>query len=66
MKLLLEDLEKKETKSEKAIDTTVMLWSILFGLIIVQKLWKYIGKPAYNHYSAKNSRTNSEDDLSHS
>ena len=70
LKLLIEQLQQQQTQdnnaSNKSISTVTTLWIVLFGLIILQKVFKYIAKPMYRHYSATNTRHNSEDDDSKS
>ena len=70
LKLLIEQLQQQQAQdnnaSNKSISTVTTLWIVLFGLIILQKVFKYIAKPMYRHYSATNTRHNSEDDDSKS
>lgn len=66
LKLLIEQLQQQQTQNNsetnKSISTVTTLWIVLFALIILQKVFKYIAKPVYKHYSATNTRHNSEDD----
>ena len=62
-KLLIEQMQTQQTNNNeqnKSVSTVTTLWIILFGLIVIQKVFKYIGKPIYHHYSAVNTRHNSD------
>lgn len=63
VKLLIEELQKNESKAENSITTVTTLWTVLFGLILLQKLWRYIGKPMYKNYSRRNTPNNSDSDI---
>ena len=58
LKLLIEELNKKDNTNK--YDTLTIVLIVLFGLILCQKVFKY-GHRAYKHYSATNTRHNSED-----
>ena len=58
LKLLIEQLQKDNKKN--GYDTLTIVLLVLFGLILCQKVFKY-GHKAYKHYSAVNTRHNSED-----
>lgn len=61
LKLLIEQIQKNNTNTnKKEVDPLSILLVILFGLILCQKVFKY-GRKAYIHYSATNTRHNSED-----
>lgn len=61
LKLLIEQIQKNNTNSGKTgYDTVSIVLIVLFGLILCQKVFKY-GRQAYRHYSAVNTRHNSED-----
>lgn len=66
LKLLIEQIQQQQNKtnneSNKSINTVTTLWIVLFAIIVLQKVFKYIAKPVYKHYSAVNTRNNSEDD----
>lgn len=62
LKALLEEMQKSESKSESSINTVTTLFLCLFGMIVVQKLIKYVGKPIYRAHSARTTRHNSSDD----
>ena len=59
LKLLIEELNKNNSKNDSSINTVTTLWIVLFALIIAQKVFKYIGKPIYRHYSATTTRKHS-------
>lgn len=59
LKLLIEELNKNNSKNDTSINTVTTLWIVLFALIIAQKVFKYIGKPLYRHYSAVTTRRHS-------
>lgn len=59
LKLLIEELNKNNSKADNSINTVTTLWIILFALIIAQKVFKYIAKPLYRSYSAVTTRRQS-------
>ena len=44
VKLLVQELQKMQTKQNTSVDTVTTLWIVLFGLILIQKAFKYYNK----------------------
>ena len=61
LKLLLEQSKQSNIESNKSINTVTTLWIVLFSIIVLQKVLKYIAKPVYRHMSATNTRHNSDE-----
>lgn len=61
LKILIRFINETLHESKKegiTINTVSTLWIILFGLIIVQKLFKYIIKPIHNYRNNNNDANN--------
>lgn len=69
LKLLLEQLQQQNTNNKNnnnSISTVTTLWIVLFSVIVLQKIFKYIVKPVHRHFSAVSTRHNSSDNSDHS
>ena len=69
LKLLLEQLDKNSKDQTSSVNTVTTLWIILFGLVVLQKVFKYIIRPTYKSRRKKirdsttTSNTNSSESV---
>lgn len=54
----LSDLINSVNQGKSSVFTVATLWIILFGLIVTQKVFKYVVKPCRNNNANNNNGTN--------
>ncbi len=54
----LSDLINSVNQGKSSVFTVATLWIILFGLIVTQKVFKYVVKPCRNNNNANNNGAN--------
>lgn len=60
VKVLVQELQKMQTKQNSSVDTVTTLWIVLFGLILIQKAFKYYSK--FRKYKSSSTSTSTSED----
>ena len=56
----LSDLINSMNRGKLSVSTVATLWIVLFGLIITQKVFKYVVKPCRNNNGGNNDEGNND------